>query len=171
MPYTPSHASGHLCLIWKESIQNYRSLKADAECRTDGQMEGRSDGQTDRVKPIYPLKNFVVRQVLLTVSNSLKNSKAETHKSVFRFTNVMTFTEIYEVTQLPTNVIYKGPENFYHCHHALAPGNVSSAFTLLIGNIQNYLKVFWLFIKLNQFLLRLEIFWPCVCWYNISCCC
>ena len=47
---TPSHASDHLCLIWKESIQNCRRYRADTACGTDG----RTDRRTDRVKPIYP---------------------------------------------------------------------------------------------------------------------
>ena len=47
---TPSHASDHLCLIWKESIQNCRRYRADTACGTDG----RTDRRTDGVKPIYP---------------------------------------------------------------------------------------------------------------------
>ena len=48
---TPSHASDHLYLIWKESIENCRYYRVDTPCGTDG--------QTDGVKPIYP-NNFVV---------------------------------------------------------------------------------------------------------------
>ena len=33
----------HLCLIWKESIQNCRSYRADTEYETDGQTDGRSE--------------------------------------------------------------------------------------------------------------------------------
>ena len=33
---TSSHASDHWCLIWKESIQNCRSYRADTACGTDG---------------------------------------------------------------------------------------------------------------------------------------
>ena len=55
---TPSHASDHLCLIWKESIQNCRPYRADTACGTDGRTDGRTDGLTDGrtegVKPIYP---------------------------------------------------------------------------------------------------------------------
>ena len=43
---TSSHASDHLCLIWKESIQNCRRYRADMACGTDR--------RTDGVKPIYP---------------------------------------------------------------------------------------------------------------------
>ena len=32
---TPSHASNHLCLIWKESIQNCRCYRVDTACWTD----------------------------------------------------------------------------------------------------------------------------------------
>ena len=45
---TPSHASGHLCLVWKESIQNCKSYGADTEC----EMYGWTDGRRDGVKPI-----------------------------------------------------------------------------------------------------------------------
>ena len=39
MHNTPSHASDHLCLIWKESIENSRSFTADMACGMDGRME------------------------------------------------------------------------------------------------------------------------------------
>ena len=48
---TPSHASDHLCLIWKESIQKCRSYRADTECGTDGRTEWKQ----------YTPNNFVVR--------------------------------------------------------------------------------------------------------------
>ena len=44
---TPSHASDHSCLIWKESIQNCRSYRVNTACKTDGQMDGLTDGRTD----------------------------------------------------------------------------------------------------------------------------
>ena len=47
---TPSHGSDHLWLIWKESIHNCRCYRAD----TAGWTDGRTDEQTDGVKPIYP---------------------------------------------------------------------------------------------------------------------
>ena len=40
---TPSHASDHLCLIWKESIQNCRRYRADTTCGTDGRTDGRTE--------------------------------------------------------------------------------------------------------------------------------
>ena len=43
---TPTHASNHLCLVWKESIQDCRSYRAGTGCGTDG--------RTDWMKPIYP---------------------------------------------------------------------------------------------------------------------
>ena len=51
---TPSHASDHLCLIWKEYIQNCRRYRADMACGTDRRTDGRTDRRTDGVKPIYP---------------------------------------------------------------------------------------------------------------------
>ena len=51
---TPSHASDHLYLIWKESIQNCRSYRADTTCRTDG----RTDRWSETNMP--PTNNFVV---------------------------------------------------------------------------------------------------------------
>ena len=36
MHYTPSHANDHLCLTWRDSVQNCRSYRADTECGTDG---------------------------------------------------------------------------------------------------------------------------------------
>ena len=48
---TPSHASDHLCLIWKESIQKCRNYGADTEFGMDG--------RTDGVKPMYPPTTFL----------------------------------------------------------------------------------------------------------------
>ena len=44
---TPLHASDHLCLIWKESIQNCRRYRADTACGTDGRTDGWTDGRTE----------------------------------------------------------------------------------------------------------------------------
>ena len=52
----PSHPSDYLCLVWKKSIQNCKSYKADMKCGTDGQ----TDGQMDGMKTINPTPtNFV----------------------------------------------------------------------------------------------------------------
>ena len=40
---TTSHGGDHLCLIWKECIQNCRCYRADTACGTDGQTDGRSE--------------------------------------------------------------------------------------------------------------------------------
>ena len=66
VPDTPSHASDHLCLIWKESFQKCRSYKADMECR--------KEGRTDRRKPIYPpTNNFVVLGVWIDTKVGSQN--------------------------------------------------------------------------------------------------
>ena len=60
---TPSHGSDHLCLIWKESIQNCRCYRADTACGTDGWTDGQTDGQTNR--PSTCLRAFDVDISLL----------------------------------------------------------------------------------------------------------
>ena len=52
MPDIHSHPNDHLCIIWKEPIQNCRRYIADTACRMDG--------QTDGMKLIYP-NNIVLR--------------------------------------------------------------------------------------------------------------
>ena len=42
---TPSHARDHLCPIWKESIQNCTSYRADTECGTDRESETNTPAQ------------------------------------------------------------------------------------------------------------------------------
>ena len=42
------------CLIRYGSNQNCRCYRADTGCGTDEQMDGQTDRQTDKVKPIYP---------------------------------------------------------------------------------------------------------------------
>ena len=84
---TPSHANDHLCLIWKESIQNCRCYRVDIAYRTDGQHR---DRQMDRVKPIYPppttlLDNYEiinVKDILTVVKLKQVPSQIACHKTI-----------------------------------------------------------------------------------------
>ena len=38
-PHKKGHASDHLCLIWKKSIQNCRRYRADTACKMNRRME------------------------------------------------------------------------------------------------------------------------------------
>ena len=57
---TPSDASDQLCLIWKESIQNYRSYRADTECGTDRRTDRRTDRWTEWNQYIPPTTSLCV---------------------------------------------------------------------------------------------------------------
>ena len=72
MHNTPSHASDHLCQIWKESIQNCRCYKADMPCETDGQR--------GRVKAIcHPTKQLhyaegIIKSDKISLTQGLLNT-------------------------------------------------------------------------------------------------
>ena len=78
---TPSHASDHLCLIWKELIQNCRNYRANTACGTDGRTEW------NQYTP--PHNNFFVLGV------SWHNEKSETLKAGCAFSAILVKSPIW----------------------------------------------------------------------------
>ena len=84
--HTLSHASDHLCLIWKVSVKNCRSYRADTECGTDGrngtkippthptnQLHYKKRKKNKHKKWGYPLSHLVLeRSNSISVYNSSK---------------------------------------------------------------------------------------------------
>ena len=77
---TPSHASDHLCPIWKVSIQNCRSYRADTACETDGWTEWNK---------YTPINNFILREgyhyKILLLAYKAQHGRAPSYLSSFLY--------------------------------------------------------------------------------------
>ena len=73
---TQSHASDHLCLIWKELIQNCRNYRVERHV-------GQTDGRTETNIPLPHNNNFV------GVGVSCHNEKSETLKAGCAFSAIL----------------------------------------------------------------------------------
>ena len=61
---TPSHASHHLCFIWKESTRNCRCYRADTQCGMDRQTAGVGSGWVgDGIRVISLLAHICVTRL------------------------------------------------------------------------------------------------------------
>ena len=67
---TPSEVAWYDVQIWNGSHKYCWRYRADTILSTDGQTDGRTGRQTDKVKPVYPPFNFVEAEGIMIPTNN-----------------------------------------------------------------------------------------------------